>query len=482
MMKFQPVINLIGLLLSVLSVFMLVPAIVDFFLESNDWPAFLASSFITLFVGAGLYLSSRGSKSEHLELRQAFLLTNSAWISIAIFGSLPFIFSELNMSVIDAIFESTSGITTTGSTVINNLEDVSYGILLWRSLLQWLGGIGIIVMAIAILPMLSIGGMQLFKTESYETPEKVIPRAAIFASGISIIYASLTLFLALMLWFAGMPIFDSIAHSMTTLATGGYSTKSNSLAAFDSVSIELIITMGMIVGSLPFVHYLSITKNGWKNLIKDEQVKWFLIIVIILVFLVALNLSLNGTDFYKAIRLSLFNVVSIITGTGYGTADFSEWGGFATTLLLMLMFMGGCAGSTTCGLRMARIQVLIANAKTQIYKLLTPHAVVVPYYNQKPIPETVAESVMCFFFLYILVFIILSCLLGSLGLDFITSISGAASAIGNVGPGLGEIIGPNSTFFSIPDLGKILLCFGMVLGRLEIFAILVMFSPSFWKS
>ena len=200
------------------------------------------------------------------------------------------------------------------------------------------------------------------------------------------------------------------------------------------------------------------------------------------IILVALNLSLNGTDFYKAIRLSLFNVVSIITGTGYGTADFSEWGGFATTLLLMLMFMGGCAGSTTCGLRMARIQVLIANAKTQIYKLLTPHAVVVPYYNQKPIPETVAESVMGFFFLYILVFIILSCLLGSLGLDFITSISGAASAIGNVGPGLGEVIGPNGTFFSIPDLGKVLLCIGMVLGRLEIFAILVMFSPSFWKS
>jgi len=481
-MKFQPVINLIGLLLCTLSGFMLLPALVDFFLDSNDWPSFLASSFITLFVGSGLYISSRGNNSEHLELRQAFLLTNSAWISIALFGSLPFLFSDLNMSLVDSIFESTSGITTTGSTVIQNIENSSYGILLWRSLLQWLGGIGIIVMAIAILPMLSIGGMQLFKTESYETPEKVIPRAAIFASGISIVYALLTIFWSLMLWFAGMPVFDSIAHAMTTLATGGYSTKSNSLAAFDSGYIELIITLGMIVGSLPFVHYLSITKNGWKNLINDVQVKWFFILIIILVFLVTLNLFFDGKTFIESIRLASFNVVSILTGTGYGTADFSKWGGFVTTLLLILMFIGGCAGSTTCGLRMARIQVLIANAKTQVYKLLFPHAVVVPHYNKKPIPETVAESVMGFFFLYILAFAIISCLLGSLGLDFITSISGAASAIGNVGPGLGETIGPNGSFQSIPDLGKLLLCFGMILGRLEIFAILVMFSPSFWKN
>ena len=481
-MKFEPVINLIGLLLCTLSVFMLVPAIVDFFLNSRDWPAFLASSFITLFVGAGLYLSSRGNKSEHLELRQAFLLTNFAWISISIFGSLPFLFSELNMSFVDAIFESTSGITTTGATVILNLEQTSSGILLWRALLQWLGGIGIIVMAIAILPMLSIGGMQLFKTESYETPDKVVPRAAIFASGISIVYGTLTLVWTLMLWGVGMPIFDAIAHAMTTLATGGYSTKSNSLAAFESVYIELIITFGMIVGSLPFVHYLSITKSGWKNLLKDEQVKWFLILVVILVLLVSLNLYFQGSSLFDSIRLASFNVVSILTGTGYGTADFSEWGGFVTTLLLMLMFIGGCAGSTTCGLRMARIQVLIANAKTQIYKLLSPHAVVVPYYNKKPIPETVAESVMGFFFLYILAFAIISCLLGSLGLDFMTAISGAASAIGNVGPGLGEVIGPTGTFNSIPDLGKILLCLGMILGRLEIFAILVMFSPSFWKN
>ena len=480
-MKFQPVINLIGLLLCTLSAFMLIPGFVDYILGDEDWAAFLVSSFITLFVGAGLYLSSRENNPEHLELRQAFLLTNSAWISISLFGSLPFLFSNLNLNFIDAFFESTSGITTTGSTIIPNLEQVSYGILLWRALLQWLGGIGIIVMAVAILPMLSIGGMQLFKTESYETPDKIIPRAAIFASGISIVYIILTSLWALMLWLAEMPIFDSITHAMTTLATGGYSTKSESLGAFNSVNIEMIIVLGMIVGSLPFIHYLSILKNGWKNLINDQQVKWFLLILFFLISIVTFNLYINGQNFFSSLRVSIFNVVSIVTGTGFGTDDFSQWGGFATTLLLILMFMGGCAGSTTCGLRMARIQVLIANAKTQILKLLTPHAVIIPYYNRKPIPESVTESVMGFFFLYILVFIIISCLLGSLGLDFMTSLSGAASAIGNVGPGLGEMIGPNGTYAEIPNLGKLILCLGMILGRLEIFAILVMFTASFWK-
>ena len=480
-MKFQPVINLIGLLLCTLSAFMLIPGFVDYILGDDDWAAFLVSSFITLFVGAGLYLSSRENNPEHLELRQAFLLTNSAWISISLFGSLPFLFSNLSLNFIDAFFESTSGVTTTGSTIIPNLEQVSYGILLWRALLQWLGGIGIIVMAIAILPMLSIGGMQLFKAESYETPDKIIPRAAIFASGISIVYIVLTSTWAFMLWFAGMPIFDSITHAMTTLATGGYSTKSESLGAFNSVNIEMIIVLGMIVGSLPFIHYLSILKNGWKNLINDQQVKWFLLILFFLISIVTFNLYINGQNFFSSLRVSIFNVVSIVTGTGFGTDDFSQWGGFATTLLLILMFMGGCAGSTTCGLRMARIQVLIANAKTQVLKLLTPHAVIIPYYNKKPIPESVTESVMGFFFLYILVFIIISCLLGSLGLDFMTSLSGAASAIGNVGPGLGEMIGPNGTYAEIPNLGKLILCSGMILGRLEIFAILVMFTASFWK-
>ena len=481
-MKFSPIIYLIGMLLCILSLFMMIPAFVDWLYGNNDWPAFVGASLLTLFVGAILYLSNRDSTTEHLELRQAFLLTNSAWISIALFGSLPFLLSEIDMSFTDAIFESTSGITTTGATVINNLEATSHGILIWRALLQWLGGVGIIVMALAVLPMLSIGGMQLFKTESYETPDKVVPKAASFAAGISIVYITLTVVWALMLWFAGMPLFDSIAHAMTTLATGGYSTRSDSLAAFNSSSIEIIVIFGMIVGSLPFVHYLAITKKGLKNLFKDDQVKLFLTLIIFVVLIVSIYLNLNDIPFLEALRLASFNVISIITGTGFGTSDFNNWGGFPTTILLILMFIGGCAGSTTCGLRMARIQVLVANAKAQISKLIRPHAVVVSYYNQKPIPENVAESVMGFFFLYIISFAVIACLLGGLGLDLITAISGAASAIGNVGPGLGDIIGPSGTYQSIPELGKLFLCVGMILGRLEIFAILVMFSPLFWKN
>ena len=481
-MKFSPIIYLIGMLLCILSLFMMIPAFVDWLYGNNDWPAFVGASLLTLFVGAILYLSNRDSTTEHLELRQAFLLTNSAWISIALFGSLPFLLSEIDMSFTDAIFESTSGITTTGATVINNLEATSHGILIWRALLQWLGGVGIIVMALAVLPMLSIGGMQLFKTESYETPDKVVPKAASFAAGISIVYITLTVVWALMLWFAGMPLFDSIAHAMTTLATGGYSTRSESLAAFNSSSIEIIVIFGMIVGSLPFVHYLAITKKGLKNLFKDDQVKLFLTLIVFVVLIVSIYLNLNDIPFLEALRLASFNVISIITGTGFGTSDFNNWGGFPTTILLILMFIGGCAGSTTCGLRMARIQVLVANAKAQISKLIRPHAVVVSYYNQKPIPENVAESVMGFFFLYIISFAVIACLLGGLGLDLITAISGAASAIGNVGPGLGDIIGPSGTYQSIPELGKLFLCAGMILGRLEIFAILVMFSPLFWKN
>ncbi len=481
-MKFSPIIYLIGMLLCILSLFMMIPAFVDWLYGNNDWPAFVGASLLTLFVGAILYLSNRDSTTEHLELRQAFLLTNSAWISIALFGSLPFLLSEIDMSFTDAIFESTSGITTTGATVINNLEATSHGILIWRALLQWLGGVGIIVMALAVLPMLSIGGMQLFKTESYETPDKVVPKAASFAAGISIVYITLTVIWALMLWVAGMPLFDSIAHAMTTLATGGYSTRSDSLAAFNSSSIEIIVIFGMIVGSLPFVHYLAITKKGLKNLFKDDQVKLFLTLIVFVVLIVSIYLNLNDIPFLEALRLASFNVISIITGTGFGTSDFNNWGGFPTTILLILMFIGGCAGSTTCGLRMARIQVLVANAKAQISKLIRPHAVIVSYYNQKPIPENVAESVMGFFFLYIISFAVIACLLGGLGLDLITAISGAASAIGNVGPGLGDIIGPSGTYQSIPELGKLFLCAGMILGRLEIFAILVMFSPLFWKN
>ena len=347
------------MLLSLLAAAMIIPAGVDYVYGYTDWTAFLASSAITLFFGFGLLLSTRLRVNENIGLRQAFLLTNAAWIFIGIFGALPFLLANTGMSLTNAVFESVSGITTTGSTVIPVIETMSPGILMWRALLQWLGGIGIIVMALAVLPMLSIGGMQLFKTESYETPDKVVPRAAELAGGIFFVYGGLTLAWTLMLAIAGMPFFDAITHAMTTLATGGFSTRTESIGAFDNAAVEWVVVAGMIVGSLPFAHYLALTRGGWKNLRKDPQVRWFLSLVIAFALIITWQLiATQEKSLIEGLRLSVFNTVSIMTGTGYGSANFSAWGGGVTALLFLSMFIGGCAGSTTCGIKMFRLQVL----------------------------------------------------------------------------------------------------------------------------
>jgi len=470
------------MLLSLLAAAMIIPAGVDYVYGYADWTAFLAASAITLFFGFGLLLSTRLRVNENIGLRQAFLLTNAAWIFIGIFGALPFLLANTGMSLTNAVFESVSGITTTGSTVIPVIETMSPGILMWRALLQWLGGIGIIVMALAVLPMLSIGGMQLFKTESYETPDKVVPRAAELAGGIFFVYGGLTLAWTLMLAIAGMPFFDAITHAMTTLATGGFSTRTESIGAFDNAAVEWVVVAGMIVGSLPFAHYLALTRGGWKNLRKDPQVRWFLSLVITFALIITWQLiATQQKSLIEGLRLSVFNTVSIMTGTGYGSANFSAWGGGVTALLFLSMFIGGCAGSTTCGIKMFRLQVLAANARIQLAKLLRPHAVVIPYFNKKPIPESVTDAVMGFFYLYILCFVVIAACLGLTGLDIETALSGAATAISNVGPGLGDEIGPAGNFAGLTNTAKWVMCAGMVIGRLELFTVLVMLMPGFWR-
>ena len=481
-MLLSPVFHILGLLLSLLAGAMVIPAIVDYTMGYDDWTAFLAASAITLFFGFGLLLSTRLRADENLGLRQAFLLTNAAWILIGLFGALPFLLANTGMSLTNAVFESISGITTTGSTVIPVIEAMSPGVLVWRALLQWLGGIGIIVMALAVLPMLSVGGMQLFKTESYETPDKVVPRAAELAGGISLVYGGLTLLWSVMLYGAGLPFFDAITHSMTTLATGGFSTRTMSIGAFDNAYVEWVIIVGMIVGSLPFAHYLAITRGGWSRLTSDPQVRWFFALLTLIAILITWQLMLShDLMLAQSIRLSVFNTVSMITGTGYGSADFGAWGGSATVLLLMCMFIGGCAGSTTCGIKMFRFQVLAANARIQLSRLLRPHAVVIAYYNKRAIPETVIDAVMGFFYLYILCFVVVAALLGLTGLDLETALSGAATSISNVGPGLGDTIGPAGNFDSLSIMAKWVLCGAMVIGRLELFTVLVMLAPGFWR-
>ena len=462
---------------------MIVPFIVEFiYYEENS--AFLSSAALTTFIGVLLVLTNL-EENRKLNLQQAFLLTTLSWLSIAIFGSIPFIFSDLNLSIVDSFFESMSGITTTGSTIISNLESTPKSILIWRAILQWLGGIGVIVMAITILPLLNVGGMQLFKKDqSADTSEKILPKTREITLIISIIYLVLTLACGFSYWFVGMNVFDSIAHSMTTIATGGFSTYSDSIGYFENPKIEIISIIFIISGSLPFIAYIKFFKGNKKIFIQDSQIKglFYILIFSVLLMLAYLMIDNNSYDFFENLRISTFNVVSILSGTGYVTTDFSAWGKFPLIFFLSRMFIGGCAGSTTCGIKIFRFQILGRFVINQIKKLVYPHGIFSIKYNNEKISNSFIYSIITFVFLYFFIFFVLAALLSINGLDFVTSISGSASAISNVGPGLGDIIGPDGNFSDLPNFSKLSLSLGMLLGRLELFAVLVLFFPSFWKN
>ena len=473
----------IGVLLVILGAFMLIPFFVQFIYDEKN-NTFLSSAAVTAFIGTLLVLTN-SEESRKLNLQQAFLLTTLSWLSIAIFGSIPFLLSNLNLSIVDAFFESMSGITTTGSTVIANLDSTPKSILIWRAILQWLGGIGVIVMAITILPLLNVGGMQLFKNDQVsDTAEKILPKTREVTLLISTIYLGLTLACGIAYWSVGMNTFDSIAHSMTTIATGGFSTYSDSIGYFQNAKIEIVSIIFIILGSLPFIAYLKFLRGNRKIFFKDTQIKGLVYILFISVLLMFLYLMLNNKDysFLENLRISTFNVVSIVSGTGYVTTDFSSWGKFPLIFFLFLMFVGGCAGSTTCGIKIFRFQIIGSFTINQIKKLIYPRGVFSIKYNNEKISNNFIYSIMTFIFLYFFIFFILAAFLSINGLDFVTAISGSASAISNVGPGLGEIIGPNGNFSDLPNFSKLSLSLGMLLGRLELFAVLVLFFPSFWKN
>ena len=481
MIDLRPIAFVIGLLLAVLAVAMLIPAVVDAIIGHPDWQVFTAAAGVTLFVAGIMIFTSRSGWSG-FSLRQAFIMTNMAWLVIATFGALPFAFSELELSYTDAFFESMSGVTTTGSTVITGLDSAPPGILLWRALLQWLGGIGIIVMAVAILPILQVGGMQLFRVEAFDT-DKVLPRAAQIAGAIAIVYVFLTGLAASVYWALGMTGFEAVAHAMTSIATGGFSTSDLSFGKFESPAMHWATSLFMVLGSLPFVLYLRAARGNLTVFWRDSQVRVFFAILLVAIALTAYWLwTREVMGLGAALRYSTFNVISVMTGTGYASADFGQWGNFVLIIMFLLMFVGGCAGSTTCGIKIFRFQVLYQAARVQLKRLMQPNGVFIPYYNNRPIPEAVAASVMGFFFLFIISFAVLAALLGLIGLDPITALSGAATAIANVGPGLGDIIGPAGTFAPLPDEAKWLLSAGMLLGRLELFTVLVLLVPSFWRA
>ena len=480
MSNYKTVFYTLGLLQIILGVFMLIPIIIQLVFDQFN-STFLVSSIITIIFGS-LFVISNLSHEKKISLQGAFILTALAWISIATFGSLPFYFSVLNLSFTDSFFESMSGITTTGSTIITNLNAVPKGILLWRALLQWLGGIGIIIMAITLMPIMNVGGMQLFKISSIDTSEKILPKSKQISLRLILIYSILTVSCGFFYKIFGMNYFDSLTHSMTTLATGGFSNYNESIGFFNNRYIEVTSMIFILSGSIPFIAYIKFLSGNKNIFIKDSQIKAFLKIIAISIIIMLIYLILfQGKSFsYNIVDIS-FNIISILTGTGYVTTNFDDWGNFPLIFFLFLMFIGGCAGSTACGIKIFRFQLLMHFISIQLKKIIYPRGIFIIKYDGKNIDDKFISSVISFIFLYITIFFVITLLLSSTGLDFLTSVSAAATSISNVGPGLGEIIGPNGNFSELSIFSKWILCTGMILGRLELFAILILFLPSFWR-
>ena len=477
----QPIVSVIGIFLLWLSFAMLIPGLLDFFEGNKNWTGFFVSSVFTFFMGMSFILMNRGNTIK-IEVKSAFMLVVLSWFSLSIFASLPFITSTQNFSITDAFFESVSGLTTTGSTIINDIENSSRGIILWRAILQWLGGIGIIVSAISILPRLGVGGMQLFRLESSDTSEKILPKAARIAAEISVLYITLSVICAIAFIFSGLTFFDSVVHAMSTIATGGFSSKSGSIGSYNNVNLEALTILFMILASLPFVLYLKAIRGKPKDLIRDQQVQGFFKILVISILIVVFYLFITSNfTFSEILRYSLFNVTSILTGTGFTSTNYNDWGTPIILLFLFITFIGGCAGSTTCGVKIFRLQIVFNNSKEMISKLISPNRVVNKRYNGEHLSPEITQSVITFLFIFILTFIVLSILLSFTGLDLLTAFSAAATSISNVGPGLGQVIGPAYSFSQIPEIAKWLLSFGMLAGRLEFLTLIVIFNKSFWR-
>ncbi len=476
----RPIFLIVGLLLATLGCSMIFPAIVDLIANNDDWEVFAFTGTLTFLIGLGLYSGARGIP-HGMTTRQAFVMTTVSWIAMSIFGALPYLLSGAVPTFTDAFFESMSGLTTTGSTVINNLEEQPPGILLWRGIQQWLGGLGIIVMAVAVLPMLQVGGMQLFKIEAFDTAEKIMPRATQISGSLTLVFIVITLLCAIAYLLAGMGVQDAFIHAMTTVATGGFSTKDTSIGYFNSATIDMIAVFFMILGSIPFILYVQAWQGQPLKIFENSQVRvFFAILLVAAVIAWAMHPQANE-DNAHAMQQALFNVTSVMTGTGYSTADYGLWAPSANMFFFCLMFIGGCAGSTSCGIKVFRFQVMFETIKQHLSRTFYPNGIFVMRFNGQTIDDSVAGAVMNFFAIYFLLFGLLAIALNLTGLDFLTAMSAAGTSISNVGPGLGAEIGPVSTFKDINDTAKWLLCAAMLIGRLELFTVLVLFVPRFWR-
>jgi trk system potassium uptake protein TrkH len=482
MIDVRPVGYVIGLLVAVLGLTMIVPLLVDLAEGRGHWQVFAQSTVLTVLTGGLVALACQNGTGERLTLQQTFLLTSGVWLALPVFAALPLMLGAAQLSFTDAFFEAMSGLTTTGSTVITGLDDLPKGLLLWRGILQWLGGIGIIVVAMVFLPELRVGGMQIFRSEAFDTMGKILPRATQIAGQISVIYVGLTLACIMTYVVLGMDVFDATVHALTTTSTGGFSNYDASFGTFSGAP-EYAASVFMILSALPFVRYVQLVNGNAKPLFRDTQVRAFLgTIAVLTVVTTVILTTIFPHHWEQSLREALFNITSIITGTGYASVDYMGWGPLLITMFFFVGLIGGTAGSTACSVKIFRYQILFSSIRTQLRRISYPHGVFQPSFDGRPISDDVLNSVMSFFVFFTVTLGLMAVALSLTGLDFVTSVSGAATALANIGPGLGETIGPAGNFSTLNDTAKWILAFGMWAGRLELMAVYALFTVQFWRA
>ena len=480
-MNLKIIFKVLGLLLLVEGIAMLLALAVAIIYGENDIFAFLVSSGINLGIGGIITLLTRNAKKD-IGKREGFIIVTMVWVVFSLFGSFPYMLSGSIPNFTDAFFETISGFTTTGSSILNDIEALPHGILFWRSISQWLGGMGIIVLSLAILPVFGIGGMQLFIAEvPGPTPDKISPRIKQTAKALWGIYLLFTLVETILLWIGGMSLYDAVCHSFTTMATGGFSTKQASIAYWPSPFIQYVIILFMFLAGTNFtLSYLAI-KGKFKNAVKDEEFKYYGVIILGFTGLITIGLLLSSQlHFEQAFRNALFQVVSIVTTTGFATADYLLWKPILMILIFALFFFGGSAGSTGGGIKIMRIVVLAKNGYYELKRLIHPHAIIPVKFNKHSVDTKIVTNVLAFFMLYMVIFFVGTIIFTLIEPDMESSMGAVATSLGNIGPGLGSV-GPAENFYHIKPVGKWFLSFLMLLGRLELFTVLVLFSPTFWK-
>ncbi|HAU28601.1 MAG TPA: potassium transporter TrkH [Rhodospirillaceae bacterium] len=477
----RPVLYVIGHLMLMFALAMVAPMALDLADGHADWMTFAISASVTVFFAGLMTFSCKGSMTE-MNLRQMFLIAGLSYVVLSVFSTLPFLLMEHRLGFIDALFESISGITATGSTVMTGLDTTPRGILLWRVLLQWLGGFGVIAIGLMVLPFLRVGGMQLFRLESSDRSEKTIARAEDYAKAFAAAYVGITIAIAIALLFCGLSLFDSVCHAMTALATGGFSTHDQSVGYFNNFPAEIVLSIAMIAGALPFAAYLRTWRGEHKALIKDGQIRLFMGIWAFAILATFLWLVLHlGMEPGKAFRDTLFNMTSLMTTCGFASGDYAKWGSFALGLMLILPLIGGCTGSTAGGIKMFRFRILLKAFRHQMVRMFSPNRVAPIDYDGQLIDTELMLSVVTYFFVFITGYVLFSLALSAMGLDVVEAFSATTAAMTNTGPGLGARIGPAGTFSPLGDPAKITLMLAMLLGRLEFFTLLVLLHPGFWR-